>query len=104
MNISEHMVTKTATLAALMAPMPGSFFLLINPSKACLFISTAMAGMCSGAVTSIAVSVSSELFGPKNFGVNHNIVVANIPIGSFLFGYIAACIYEAQERDHGVCI
>ncbi|XP_027336083.1 protein NUCLEAR FUSION DEFECTIVE 4-like isoform X2 [Abrus precatorius] len=60
----------------------------------------------SGAITSIAVSTTTELFGTKHFSVNHNVVVANIPIGSFLFGYSAALIYrkEGHEPDHGKCM
>ncbi|KAJ0975520.1 hypothetical protein J5N97_017485 [Dioscorea zingiberensis] len=100
---TRYMISRPATVAVLMAPMAGSFFLLLNNSNACLFISTAIMAMSSGAITSIAVSMTSELFGPKNFGVNHNIVVANIPVGSFLFGYLAAWFYDAQGA-HGLCM
>ncbi|KAK8925888.1 hypothetical protein KSP39_PZI018585 [Platanthera zijinensis] len=86
-------ISKTGTISALMVAMAASFFLLLFPSNAALLVSTAIIGLCSGAISSIAVSVSAELFGHENFGVNHNIVIANIPIGSFVFGTIAAVIY-----------
>ncbi|CAN1804926.1 Protein NUCLEAR FUSION DEFECTIVE 4 [Linum perenne] len=79
-----------------MAPITGSLFLLLNESHTALYISTAVIGICTGAITSIAVSVTSELFGSQNFAVNHNIVVANIPVGSFCFGYLAAQVYESE--------
>ncbi|XP_008799859.2 protein NUCLEAR FUSION DEFECTIVE 4-like isoform X1 [Phoenix dactylifera] len=102
---SRHMVSRPASMVLLMIPMAASFFLLLNPTKACLFIGTAIIGMCTGAMTSIAVSVTSELFGSEHFGVNHNILIANIPLGSLLFGYIAAFIYDKEGGGgYGPCI
>ncbi|GLT43214.1 hypothetical protein SLA2020_171810 [Shorea laevis] len=101
---SRHMISRPACVAALMAPTAGAFFLLLNPSNLSLYISTAIIGVCTGAITSMSVSITTELFGTKNFGVNHNIVVANIPIGSFLFGYLAAFVYHNQADAAGQCI
>jgi MFS family permease len=84
-----------------MVPMAISFFLLLNPSKLSLFVGTAIIGTATGAITSLAVSVTSELFGFKHFAMNHNILVANIPIGSFLFGYMAARIYDRKDNVDG---
>ncbi|CAN1143372.1 Protein NUCLEAR FUSION DEFECTIVE 4 [Linum perenne] len=93
---SKYLPPRTAILVLLMAPITGSLFLLLNESHTALYISTAVIGICTGAITSIAVSVTSELFGSQNFAVNHNIVVANIPVGSFCFGYLAAQVYESE--------
>ncbi|GLT33424.1 hypothetical protein SLA2020_080180 [Shorea laevis] len=101
---SRHMISRPACVAALMAPTAGAFFLLLNPSNLSLYISTAIIAVCTGAITSMSVSITTELFGTKNFGVNHNIVVANIPIGSFLFGYLAAFVYHNQADAAGQCI
>lgn len=90
-----------------LAPMTGAFFLLLNNSHIALYTSTAIIGICTGAITSISVSQTTELFGAKNFGVNHNIVVANIPIGSFLFGDLAAMLYRRQgnsSTSDGSCL
>ncbi|KAL6002983.1 hypothetical protein ACLOJK_023205 [Asimina triloba] len=87
--------------------MAGAFFLLLNPTNLSLYISTAVIGVCTGAITSIAVSTTTELFGPKNFSVNHNIIVANIPIGSFVFGFLAALLYQSQGKKQingGKCL
>ncbi|KAK8925889.1 hypothetical protein KSP39_PZI018584 [Platanthera zijinensis] len=106
---SKYKISNTGTIAVLMVAMSVSFFLLLCPGDAFLFVSTAVIGLCSGAISSIAVSVTSELFGQENFPVNHNIVLMNIPIGSFLFGTIAAVIYDKAggkegEGRHGLCI
>ncbi|KAL4587815.1 hypothetical protein LXL04_000689 [Taraxacum kok-saghyz] len=97
----KYKVSRLALIALMMVPMTGAFFLLLNSSNLCLHISTAIIGICTGAVTSISVSTTAELFGAKNFGVNHNILVANIPIGSFLFGDMAAFFYRQQGIANG---
>ncbi|CAL9117275.1 unnamed protein product [Musa textilis] len=87
-------ISRPASMAALMVPMSAAFFMLVNPSRLCLYMSTAVIGAFTGAITSIAVSATAELFGTKHFSVNHNIVVTNIPAGSFVFGYLAAILYQ----------
>ncbi|KAK4379590.1 hypothetical protein RND71_001452 [Anisodus tanguticus] len=64
--------------------------------KAALSIATALVGLSSGFVFSVAVSITSELFGPNSAGVNHNILITNIPLGSLLYGLLAALVYEAN--------
>ncbi|KAK1426862.1 hypothetical protein QVD17_15542 [Tagetes erecta] len=101
----KYRVSRPAIIALLMLPMTTSFFLLLNDSSLCLHISTAIIGLCTGAITSISVSTTIELFGTNNFGVNHNIVVTNIPIGSFLFGNMAALLYRQQAAtNNGKCM
>lgn len=89
-------MSRPASVAVLMVAMAGSFLLLLNPAKASMFISTAIIGLCTGAITSIAVSITCDLFGAENFCVNHNILIVNIPVGSLLFGYVAALIYDRE--------
>ncbi|KAI5408476.1 hypothetical protein KIW84_054353 [Lathyrus oleraceus] len=91
-------------MAGVMAPTAGAFFLLLNKTDIALYISTAVIGVSTGAITSTAISTTTELFGTNNFSVNHNVVVANIPIGSFLFGYSAALIYRNQGNGDGKCM
>ncbi|XP_017700058.2 protein NUCLEAR FUSION DEFECTIVE 4-like [Phoenix dactylifera] len=100
---SGYMVSRPAFMAILMAPMAGAFFLLLNPSRLFLYLGTTIIGGCTGAITSIAVSATPELFGTKHFGVNHNIVVTNIPVGSFLFGYFAAFLYQREAEGSHSC-
>jgi len=91
-------------MMAVMAPTACAFFLLLNKTNLALYISTAVIGVSTGVITSSAVSTTTELFGTKNFSVNHNIVVANIPMGSFLFGYSAALLYHKEEYGQGSCM
>ncbi|KAI4316008.1 hypothetical protein L6164_024028 [Bauhinia variegata] len=97
-------ISRPASIMVLMAPTTGAFFLLLNKSDLILYVSTAIIGVCTGAITSIAVSTTTELFGAKNFSVNHNVLVANIPMGSFLFGYLAALLYRKEGQVHGKCM
>ncbi|KAK3024368.1 hypothetical protein RJ639_043272, partial [Escallonia herrerae] len=93
---TKYVLSRPASIAMMMAPLSASFFLLLNPTSLSLHISTATIGICTGAITSISVSTTTELFGAKNFGVNHNILVMNIPLGSFLFGDLAALLYRRE--------
>eukprot|EP01018_Ginkgo_biloba_P004911 Gb_37431 [translate_table: standard] len=79
-------------------PMAPAFFFLATGISASLYVSTAIIGMSSGFIISTAVSITSELFGLNSFGVNHNIVISNIPLGSLLFGYMAAEIYDKNAQ------
>ncbi|XP_062015680.1 protein NUCLEAR FUSION DEFECTIVE 4-like [Rosa rugosa] len=101
---SKYMISRPAFLMALVAPIAGVFFLLLNPANVSLIISTAIIGVCTGAITSIAVSITTELFGTKKFSINHNVVVANISIGSFLFGYSSALFYRKEGNEDGSCL
>ncbi|XP_054819869.1 protein NUCLEAR FUSION DEFECTIVE 4 [Prosopis cineraria] len=97
-------ISRPASMAVLMAPTAGSFLLLLNRTELALYTSTAIIGVCTGAITSISVSTTTELFGTKNFSVNHNVVVTNIAIGSFVFGYLAALLYRKEQDGDGKCM
>lgn len=98
------MVPGPASIAGAMVPMTAAFLLLvISGSNLSLYVSTATIGFSTGVITAISVSTTTELFGPNNFGVNHNVVVANIPLGSFLFGGLAAVLYHKEGDGHGRC-
>ncbi|XAR58862.1 hypothetical protein NMG60_11014429 [Bertholletia excelsa] len=92
-------------MPALKVPMFGAFFLL-NNTNISLYVGTAVIGSCAGAISSISVSTTTELFGTKNFGINHNLVLANIPIDPFLFGDLAALVCRKQWscRKDGRCM
>ncbi|XP_011080820.1 protein NUCLEAR FUSION DEFECTIVE 4-like [Sesamum indicum] len=98
---NKRVCSRAGAMGATMAPMCGAFFLLLNTHDVSLYASTAVIGICTGAITSISVSTTIELFGTKNFGVNHNVLVSNIPIGSFLFGDFAAQLYNRGRNASG---
>ncbi|KAL3517989.1 hypothetical protein ACH5RR_020578 [Cinchona calisaya] len=100
-----YIVSKPASIALTMIPLSGAFFLLLMGNNISLYVSTAIIGTCTGAITSISVPTTTELFGAKNFGVNHNILVTNIPVGSFVFGDLAALLYKKQGNSaDGSCM
>ncbi|KAF5749270.1 protein NUCLEAR FUSION DEFECTIVE 4-like isoform X1 [Tripterygium wilfordii] len=91
---------RTGWLAVALVPTPIAFFLLAaSGSEAALRASTALIGLSSGYVFSAAVSITSELFGPNSISVNHNILITNIPIGSLLYGLLAAIVYDSHAES-----
>nr|XP_007134343.1 hypothetical protein PHAVU_010G039600g [Phaseolus vulgaris]ESW06337.1 hypothetical protein PHAVU_010G039600g [Phaseolus vulgaris] len=91
---------RTGWFAAALVPTPIAFILLaISGSGAALQVGTALIGLSSGFVFSAAVSITSELFGPNSVGVNHNILITNIPLGSCLYGLLAALVYDSNAMN-----
>ncbi|KAA8515752.1 hypothetical protein F0562_018637 [Nyssa sinensis] len=91
---------RTGWFALALVPTPMAFlWLALSGSQTALSAATSMIGLSSGFVFSAAVSITSELFGPNSAGVNHNILITNIPIGSILYGLLAAIVYDANIRS-----
>ncbi|KAF2308956.1 hypothetical protein GH714_025947 [Hevea brasiliensis] len=96
---------RTAWLTIALVPTPIAFFFLaISGSPLALKIGTALVGLSSGFIFAAAVSITSELFGPNSIGVNHNILITNIPIGSLVYGFLAAIVYDSNARSSGLGI
>ncbi|KAM3734405.1 hypothetical protein ACB098_10G012800 [Castanea mollissima] len=88
---------RTGWLTVALLPTPIAFFLLASSDSAfVLHVGTALVGLSSGFIFAAAVSITSELFGPNSVGVNHNILITNIPIGSLVYGCLAALVYDAN--------
>ncbi|XP_057519077.1 protein NUCLEAR FUSION DEFECTIVE 4-like [Amaranthus tricolor] len=88
---------RTGWLTIALIPTPIAFFLLTGSGSAlALQAGTALIGLSSGFIFAAAVSITSELFGPLSVGVNHNILITNIPIGSLLYGFLAAVVYDSN--------
>ncbi|XP_010536261.1 PREDICTED: protein NUCLEAR FUSION DEFECTIVE 4-like [Tarenaya hassleriana] len=88
---------RTGWLAIALLPTPVAFFLLASSGHAsALQAGTALIGLSSGFIFAAAVSITSELFGPNSVGVNHNILITNIPIGSLIYGFLAALVYDSH--------
>ncbi|CAI8608848.1 unnamed protein product [Vicia faba] len=97
---SKFYFARTGWLSIALIPTPIAFFLLAaSDSSLALYTGTALIGMSSGFIFAAAVSVTSELFGPNSVGVNHNILITNIPIGSLLYGFLSALVYEANAHS-----
>lgn len=103
-------LTRTAWFTISLLPTPLAFFLLAYSSKTALLqVATALIGLSSGFVFAAAVSVTSDLFGRNSVGVNQNILITNIPIGSLFYGYMAGSVYDKHATpsvvsDTVVCV
>ncbi|CAN0840643.1 Protein NUCLEAR FUSION DEFECTIVE 4 [Linum grandiflorum] len=91
---------RTAWLTIGLLPTPIAFFLLAaSGDKIALYIASGMVGLSSGFIFAAAVSITSELFGPNSVSVNHNILITNIPVGSLIYGFLAAIVYDANAMS-----
>ncbi|KAK9699086.1 hypothetical protein RND81_08G152000 [Saponaria officinalis] len=89
---------RTGWLALALTPTPVTFFILTgSDSTLALKTGTALIGLSSGFIFAAAVSITSDLFGPSSVGVNHNILITNIPIGSLVYGLLAAVVYDVNS-------
>ncbi|CAN8260757.1 unnamed protein product [Cochlearia groenlandica] len=93
-------LTRTGWFTISLVPTPLAFFILAYSSKAyqteLLQVATALIGLSSGFVFAAAVSITSDLFGRNSAGVNQNILITNIPIGSLFYGYMAGSVYDTN--------
>eukprot|EP00253_Pinus_taeda_P016134 PITA_16134 len=102
---------RPAWLGIWMTLMLPTFFLMAvwGETQWVLYLCTAIIGTSAGAITSVAVPTSSELFGMERFGVNHNLLISNIAFGSLLFGDMAGLVYDRSEKSnpgagHDLCV
>jgi hypothetical protein len=62
-----------------------------------LYVGSIVVGICYGVRLAVSVPTASELFGLKYFGLIYNILILNLPLGSFLFsGLLAGFLYDAE--------
>lgn len=62
-----------------------------------LYIGSIIIGFCYGIRIAVSVPTSSEMFGLKRYGLLYNILILNLPLGSFLLsGLLAGFLYDAQ--------
>ena len=94
---SKVYLARTGWLAVAAAAAPTAYFMMAWGGSATVVVAgTAAVGLSSGFFFAAAVSVTSELFGPGSIGVNHNLLITNIPLGSLLYGLLAALVYDAN--------
>nr|XP_043630895.1 protein NUCLEAR FUSION DEFECTIVE 4-like [Erigeron canadensis] len=97
---AKNYITRTGWLALSLMPMPIAFLVLVlSRSESGLSAATGLIGICSGFVFSAAVSITSELFGSRSSGINHNILITNIPLGSLLYGVLGGVIYDNHIKS-----
>ncbi|MCL7039856.1 hypothetical protein MKW94_022270 [Papaver nudicaule] len=101
-TISEYFLKKAATPrpfwnAASQIPMCLGYIVLAIALPGSLYVGSILVGICYGVRLAITVPTASELFGLKYYGLIYNILILNLPLGSFLFsGLLAGLLYDAQ--------
>ncbi|XP_039135434.1 protein NUCLEAR FUSION DEFECTIVE 4-like [Dioscorea cayenensis subsp. rotundata] len=101
-SISEYFIKKSATPRALWNAasqilMAVGYIIMAVALPGSLYIGSIVVGICYGVRLSITVPMASELFGLKYYGLIYNIIILNLPLGSFLFsGLLAGYLYDAQ--------
>ncbi|OMO92834.1 Nodulin-like protein [Corchorus olitorius] len=101
-SASEYFLKKAGTPrplwnAASQILMAVGFLLMALAMPGSLYIGSIVVGICYGVRLAVTVPLASELFGLKYYGLIYNILILNLPIGSFLFsGLLAGYLYDAQ--------
>ncbi|KAM3259337.1 hypothetical protein ACQJBY_050874 [Aegilops geniculata] len=101
-TISEHFI-KTRALprpvwnAASQVLMCAGYVVMAFGMPGSLFVGSVVVGVCYGVRLAVTVPTASELFGLKYYGLIYNILILNLPLGSFLFsGLLAGLLYDAE--------
>ncbi|XP_038887464.1 protein NUCLEAR FUSION DEFECTIVE 4-like isoform X2 [Benincasa hispida] len=108
-SVSEHFIRKDGMPrplwnAASQVLMALGYILLAIAMPGSLYIGSIIVGICYGVRLAITVPMASEVFGLKNYGMIYNVLILNLPLGSFLFsGLLAGILYdmEATRRKGG---
>nr|GMC85332.1 protein NUCLEAR FUSION DEFECTIVE 4-like [Ipomoea batatas] len=83
--------------AASQIVMAVGYFLMAMAMPGSLYIGSIAVGICYGIRLAVTVPTASELFGLKHYGLIYNILILNLPLGSFLFsGLLAGFLYDSQ--------
>lgn len=101
-SVSEYFIKKAAVPrpiwnAASQILMAVGYICLAMAMPGSLYIGSIVVGICYGVRLAISVPAASELFGLKYYGLIYNVLILNLPLGSFLFsGLLAGLLYDAQ--------
>ncbi|XP_059314378.1 protein NUCLEAR FUSION DEFECTIVE 4-like [Lycium ferocissimum] len=101
-SVSEYFIKKAAVPrpiwnAASQILMAVGYILLAMAMPGSLYIGSIVVGICYGVRLAISVPTASELFGLKYYGLIYNVLILNLPLGSFLFsGLLAGLLYDSQ--------
>lgn len=77
--------------------MAVGYILMAIAMPGSLYVGSIIVGICYGVRLAVSVPTASELFGLKYYGLIYNILILNLPLGSFLFsGLVAGFLYDAE--------
>ncbi|WRX09631.1 Nodulin-like - like 1 [Theobroma cacao] len=100
--LSEYYIWKFGTPrplwnAASQVLMSTGYVIMAFALPGSLYVGSILVGICYGVRLTVTVPVASELFGLKYYGLVYNILILNLPLGSFLFsGLLAGYLYDAE--------
>ncbi|XP_064948819.1 protein NUCLEAR FUSION DEFECTIVE 4-like isoform X1 [Musa acuminata AAA Group] len=95
--IKEHATPRPLWNAASQILMAVGYVVMALAVPGSLYIGSVVVGLCYGVRLAVSVPTASELFGLKYYGLIYNILILNLPLGSFLFsGLLAGLLYDAQ--------
>uniref|UniRef100_A0A2P2IM04 Nodulin family protein n=2 Tax=Rhizophora mucronata TaxID=61149 RepID=A0A2P2IM04_RHIMU len=101
-SVSEYFIKKAGTPRPLwngasQILMAVGYILMALALPGSLYIGSVVVGICYGVRLAVTVPTASELFGLKYYGLIYNILILNLPLGSFLFsGMLAGILYDAE--------
>ncbi|KAL0561032.1 hypothetical protein IC582_001450 [Cucumis melo] len=101
-SASEHFIKKAGMPrplwnAASQILMALGYIVLAIAIPGSLYIGSIVVGICYGVRLAITVPMASEVFGLKNYGMIYNVLILNLPLGSFLFsGLLAGILYDME--------
>ncbi|KAG6386400.1 hypothetical protein SASPL_155299 [Salvia splendens] len=104
-SVSEYFIKMAGTPrpvwnAASQILMAVGYVVLAIAMPGSLYVGSIVVGICYGVRLAVTVPTASELFGLKYFGLVYNILILNLPLGSFLFsGLLAGLLYDAQATS-----
>ncbi|XP_063935569.1 protein NUCLEAR FUSION DEFECTIVE 4 [Daucus carota subsp. sativus] len=102
---SEHCIRKYSTPrpfwnAASQILMVTGYICMALAFPGSLYMGSIVVGICYGVRLAVTVPVASELFGLKHFGLMYNVLILNLPLGSFLFsGLLAGYVYDSEATE-----
>ncbi|MED6108448.1 hypothetical protein PIB30_024018 [Stylosanthes scabra] len=106
-SLSEHYIRKSGMPrvvwnAGAQILMSMGYIALAMALPGSLYIGSMVVGICYGVYFTITPAAASELFGLKYYGIVYNILILNLPIGSFIFsGLIAGYLYDVEAKSVG---
>lgn len=71
---------------------------LTYTNKASLIIGVAVTGLCYGAGFSVFPALISDLYGPRNFGINYGLMFTGWALGGIIGPMLAATIYDRSNN------
>lgn len=100
--VSEYFIKRAGTPrpiwnAASQILMAVGYVIMAIAMPGSLYVGSIVVGICYGVRIAVSVPTASELFGLKYYGLIYNILILNLPLGSFLFsGLLAGFLYDSQ--------